>query len=49
MKLVALGRMEVAGVALVAGSLGWALHPAVGGVIAGAYLFTIAQFVGRER
>lgn len=41
--------MEVAGVGLVAGSLGWALHPAVGGVIAGAYLFTIAQFFGRER
>ncbi|MCX7619018.1 hypothetical protein [Tepidiforma sp.] len=41
--------MEVAGVVLVAGSLGWALHPAVGGVIAGAYLVTIAQFVGRER
>lgn len=41
--------MEIAGVVLIAGSLGWALHPAVGGFIAGVYLFAVAQLIGRER
>lgn len=41
--------MELAGVGLVAGSLSWALHPAAGGIVAGAYLFVVAQLAGRER
>lgn len=39
--------LEAFGVAVIAGALGWALHPAAGAVIAGAYLVALGWAVGR--